>query len=160
MQEEDLMVEPGVILTAVSTTASVLKTLDSLIKGTRGRKRSLLLELRRNIGLISLYTEGNSPIDSVIAKLEAKHLEAALESDFNFNSLKAGKVKKSTAGDTPQYERYIGWTTEHLFSSVYLRIKELQTIVEIDAYNKQYRKSVRLLNIRKLMVLLMKHIRS
>ena len=154
------MVEPGIILTAVSTTASVLKTLDSLIKRARGRKRSLLLELRRNVGLIGLYTEGESPIDSVIAKLETKHLEAALESNFNFNSLKAGKVKKSTARGIPQYKRYVGWTTEQLFSSIYLRIKELQTIVEIDTYNKRYRKSVRLLNIHRLMILLLKHIRS
>ena len=154
------MVEVGIILTAISTTASVLETIDSLIKGTRGRKRALLLELRRNIGLIGLYTEGNSPIDSVITKLETKHLEAALESNFSFNSLKKGKVRKSTTGDVPQYRKYVGWTTERLFSSIYLKIKELQTIVEIDPYNERYRKSVRLLNIRKLMILLLKHIKS
>jgi len=154
------MAEVGVVLTAISTTASVLKTIDSLIKGTRGRKRALLLELRHNIGVIGLYTEGNSPIDSVITRLETKHLEAALESNFNFSSLKRGKVKKSTAGNIPEHKKYIGWTTERLFSSIYLKIKALQTIVEINTYNERYRKTVRLLNIRKLMILLLKHIRS
>ena len=154
------MAEVGVVLTAISTTASLIKTIDSLIKGTRGRKRALLLELRHNIGVIDLYTEGNSPIDSVIAKIETEQLKAALESNFDFGSLKRSKVKKRTAGKTPQYKRYIGWTTEKLFSSIYLRIKELQTIVEIDPYNERYRKSVRLINIRKLIILLLKHIRS
>ena len=116
--------------------------------------------MRRNIGLIGLYTEGNSPLDSVIAKLETKHLEATLESNFGFNSLKKGKVRKSTTGDVPQHKKYVGWTTERLFSSIYLKVKKLQTIVEIDPYNERYRKSVRLLNIRKLMILLLKHIKS
>jgi hypothetical protein len=152
--------ELGITLTAVSTTASVIKTIDSLIRGTRGRKRALLLELRHNIGVINLYIEGDSPIDSVIAKIEIEQLKAALESNFDFGSLKRSKVRKRTAGKTPLYQRYIGWTTEKLYSSIYLRIKELKTIVEIDTYNKQYRKSVRLLNIRKLMILLLKHIGS
>jgi hypothetical protein len=152
--------EVGVVLTAVSTTTSVLRAIDSLIRGTRGRKRALLLELRHNIGVINLYTEGNSPIDSVITKIETEQLKAALESNFDFGSLKRSRVRKRTAGNTPQYKRYIGWTTEKLYSNIYLRIKELKTIVEIDTYNKRYRKSVRLLNIRKLMILLLKHIRS
>jgi hypothetical protein len=149
------MAEAGAILTIISTTASVLPTLDRLIKGTRGRKRALLLELRSDIQLIGLYTEGDSPIDKVIAKLEIEKMEAALESDFNFRSL-----KKSTVGDVPQQRPYVGWTTEELFSSIYLKIKQLQTIVEIDPDNEQFRKSVRLINIRKLMILLLKHIVS
>jgi hypothetical protein len=154
------MVEAGAILTIISTTASVLPTLDRLIKGTRGRKRALLLELRNDIQLIGLYTESDSPIDKVIARLEIKHMEAALESDFNFGSLKKGKLRESTVGDVVQHRPYVGWTTEQLFSSIYLKIKQLQTIVEIDPDNKRFRKSVRLINIRKLMILLLKHIVS
>jgi hypothetical protein len=154
------MAEAGAILTIISTTASVLPTLNKLIKGTRGRKRALLLELRNDIQLIGLYTEGDSPIDKVIAKLEIKHMEAALESDFNFGSLKKGRLKQNTVGDVPQHQPYVGWTTEQLFSSIYLKIKQLQTIVEIDPDNERFRKSVRLINIRKLMILLLKHIAS
>ncbi len=154
------MVEAEAILTIISTTASVLPTLDRLIKRARGRKRVLLLELRNDIQLIGLYTEGDSPIDKVIAKLEIEKMEAALESDFNFRSLKKGKLKQSTVGDVPQHRPYVGWTTEQLFSSIYLKIKQLQTIVEIDPDNERFRKSVRLINIRKLMILLLKHIAS
>lgn len=153
------MIETEVILSGLSKTASVLQVLDELIKRTRRTKRALLLELRRNIGLIGLYTEGDAPIDKVIAKLETKQMRAALESGFNFKSLKKGGIKKSTAGDVPQDKRYVGWTTERLFTSIYLRIKELQTIVEIDPDNEKFRKSVRLLNIRKLIILLLKHVK-
>lgn len=154
------MVEPGTILTGISTTASVLKILDSLIKRTRGRKRALLIELRSNIQLIDLYTEGDLPIDKVVARLETSHIRTALESNFNFNSLKRGKLKRSTTGNVPQFRRYAGWTTERLFSNIYLKIKGLQTIIEIDPDNERFRKSVRLINIRKLMLLLLKHIQS
>ena len=112
------------------------------------------------IQVLGLHTEGDSPIDKVIARLEIKHMDAALESDFNFGSLKRGKLKQSTVGEVPQHRPYVGWTTEHLFSSIYLKIKQLQTIVEIDPDNERFRKSVRLINIRKLMILLLKHIVS
>ena len=147
-------------LTAVSTTKSVLEALSPLVKEAKGKKRSLLLELQHNVNVIGLYTEGNSPIDKVVARLQTRHVEAALDSGFDFNLVKKGKIKKRITDGVLQYERYVGWTTEQLFSGIYLRIKELQTIVEIDPHNEQYRKDVRLLNIRKLMILLLKHIRS
>ena len=154
------MVEPGTVFTGVSTVASALKTLDGLIKGTRGRKRSILLEMRGNVRLIGLYIEGDMPIVKVIKKLEIKHLEAALQSEFKFSTLKKGKIKKSAAGGVAQFKKYVGWTTEDLVASIYLRIKDLKNIAEIDPDNKQFRKSVRLNNIGKLIVLLMRHVRS
>jgi hypothetical protein len=154
------MVEPGMVFTGVSTVSSVLKTLDGLIKGTRGRKRAILLEMRGNVRLIGLSIEGDLPIDKVVEKLEIKQLEAALQSDFKFSTLKKGKIKKSAAKGVAQFKKYVGWTTEDLVSSIYLRIKDLKNIVEIDPDNKKIRKSVRLRNIGKLIVLLMRHIRS
>lgn len=180
------MVEPGVVITGVSTVASALKALDGLLEGqikrTRGRKRSLLLEMRGNVRLIRLFIEGDPsliddanggdqslidavsdgdlPIVEVIERLEIKHLEAALESDFKFEKLKKGTVKKSATGGSPQLMTYVGWTTEELVSSIYLRIKDLKNIVEIAPDNKKFRKSVRLLNIAKLIGLLIRHIKS
>ncbi len=47
-----------------------------------------------------------------------------------------------------------------MFTSIYLKIKELQHIVEIDSENKRFRKNVRLLNVLKLMLLLLQHLKS
>jgi len=152
--------DPTTILKGIDTTTSVVKALQSLVKGSRGVKRALLLELQSNIQLILLYAEGTVAIDKLIRKLDVSHCKAALESNFNFSSLKRGRVREALTEGTAQFKPYIGWTTEQLFSSIYLKLKELQSIVDIDSDGKQFRKGVRLLNALKLMLLLLKHLKS
>lgn len=154
------MWDPTTILKGIDTTTSVVKALQSLVKGSRGVKRALLLELQSNIQLILLYTEGTVPIDKLIRKLDVSHCKAALESNFNFSSLKRGRVREALTEGAAQFKPYVGWTTEQLFSSIYLKLKELQSIVDIDSDGKQFRKGVRLLNALKLMLLLLKHLKS
>ncbi len=111
--------------------------------------------------MIALYTQGSgAAIDKIIRKLDVSHCRVALESDFNFNSLKRGRVSKTLVRRLPQFEPYVGWTTEQLFTNIYLKITELQHIVDIDSDNKRYRKNVRLLNVLKLMLLLLAHLKS
>lgn len=74
--------------------------------------------------------------------------------------MKKGKVTEDVAGDQPQYQQYVDWSTERLFSNIYVKIKDLQTIVRMDPENEKIRKRVRLINILKLMLLLMKHINA
>ncbi len=154
------MLDSTTILRGITTTTAVINTLKSLTKGTRGTKRGLVIELHSNIRLILLYAEGGAPIDKVIGKLDVSKCKAALESDFNFNSLKRGRVSKPAAKDVAQYKAYVGWTTEQLFSNIYLKITDLQNIVDIDPGNRRFRKSVRLLNVLKLMILLLRHLKS
>ncbi len=154
------MLDSATVLQGISTTTSVINTLNALIKGTKGTKRALLLELQGNIRLIVLYANGGAPIDKVIKKLDVSQCKAALESNFNFNSLKRGRVQRAVTQGAPQYKAYAGWTTERLFSSIYLKVRDLQNIVEIDPGNKRFRKNVRLLNVLKLMLLLLRHLRS
>jgi hypothetical protein len=69
-------------------------------------------------------------------------------------------VTEGVTGKQPQYRQYVGWTTERLFSNIFVKIQDLQTIVRIDPRNERIRKGVRLVNILKLMLLLMKHINA
>ena len=55
---------------------------------------------------------------------------------------------------------YVGWTTEKLISNIYDKIEELRGIVRTNPRDRNFRKGVRLINIRKLMILLVKHIHS
>ena len=123
-------------------------------------KRALLLELQSNIQLILLYREGEVPIDRLIRKLDVSRCKAALESNFNFASLKRGRVSGALTQGVAQFRPYVGWTTEQLFSNIYLKITELQSIVDMDSNDRQLRKGVRLLNALKLMLLLLKHLKS
>jgi len=154
------MLELGSVFKGLSTAASVAKFIQSLIKSTRGIKRTLLLELQQNIQLIYLHFESGSLIDRIIEKLDSSYYKKAIESNFNFNSLQKAKLKEELINNVPQYKSYVGWTTEQLFTNIYIKIHTLQTIVEIDAKNEKLRKNVRLINILKLMLLLLKHIKS
>ena len=148
----------GTLSHLISVVDSVLETINAWVKGTKGWKRKLQLELLSNIELVFSYVRYGLPVDDVIGNLRTENMKAALESGFNFNSLRRGRVAESVAGKQPQYQRYVGWATEQLFSSIYVKTQDLQTVVKMDPQNERIRKGVRLVNILKLMLLLMKHI--
>ena len=150
----------GSVFHGLNTTEKVASTLYSLIKGTKGNKRSVLLELKENINLVLLYTDTGAPIDKVIRKLSTSQYRRALAAGFNFNSLKRGKVSAKMIAGLDWYRPYIGWTTEQLFEHITLKISELQNIIDLDTDNKKFRKSIRLKNILKLMLLLLRHIKT
>jgi hypothetical protein len=150
----------GTLSHLISIVDSVLATINAWVKGTKGWKRKLQLELQSNIELIFSYVRYDLPVDDVIANLRTAHMKAALESGFNFNSLKKGQVIEGVTGKQPQYQQYVGWTAERLFSNIFVKMQDLQTIVKMDPQNKRIRKGVRLINLLKLMLLLMKHINA
>ena len=154
------MFDLGTFKQLISIVDSVLNAVNSWVRENRGHKRKILLELQRNIELIFSYGRYDLPIDEVIAGLQTTNMEAALESGYNFDKLKKGPVTEQVAGEEPQYQQYIGWTPEDFFSNIYVKIKDLQTIVKMDPHNEKIRKRVRLINILKLMLLLIKHISS
>ena len=138
---------------------SSIKLLDDLLTRNKGKKRMLLLELKKNISTIK-YLEKNVPVDTVIGKLKITQLEKALESNFDFRSfsLIKHKVSKKTAGKSPFNQRYIGWTTEQLFNSIYLKIDNLKTLASIMPEPEHTDKQARLKNIYRLINLLLMHL--
>jgi hypothetical protein len=138
---------------------SSIRLLDDLLTRYKGMKRMLLLELKKNLSTIS-YLEKNVPIDTVIGKLKITRLEKALESNFDFRSfsLIKHKVSKKTAGKSATNQRYIGWTTEQLFNSIYLKIDNLQTLVSITPEPEHIDKKARLMNIYRQINLLLLHL--
>ena len=151
-------------LTADSTDAEVMTALDASIRRARGKRRALLSELRDNVESTDKYIAGAWPVDRAIRDLQTTKYEAALAAKrFKFSSLKKGwgdKVRQNVVGDSAQHKPYVGWTTEELISNIYSKIEDLQGIVRTNPRDTSIRKGVRLINIRKLMILLVKHIHS
>ena len=123
-------------------------------------KRSLLLELQKNFNLIHLFLGDESKVTSVINRLDVRAYEEAVRSEFDFKSIKKGKLGSRIIGDIKQLQPYVGWTTEQLFENVYLKVHQLKNINEIDPGNEKYRINVRLRNLHKMMLLLIKHVKS
>ena len=152
------MVDITDFLGLLSNFPKVLEELDRLLKGTRGKKRMLLLELKQNVATIELHSKEQTPIDKVIENLRIEKMEEALNTGFNFSRFTNQTLSKQATGGVAFYQAYIGWTTEELFENIYLKIVELKDIVRMDPDNPNIRKNVRLLNVLKLIKLLLVHI--
>jgi hypothetical protein len=152
------MVDISSFLSLLGNIPKVLEEIDKLLKGTRGKKRMLLLELKQNVATIELYSKNQAPIDKVIGNLRIEKVEDAFDKGFKFNSFNNDRVTKKETGGVAFYQAYVGWTTEQLFENIYLKIVELKDIVRMDTNNPNIRKNVRLLNVLKLIKLLLVHI--
>ena len=150
----------GEFFAGLSSAATAASTFRSLLKDTRGTRRSVLLELRKNMDLLFLFLDDETKYRTIINKLDVRAYTAASESGFDFNSIKKAKLSSRVVGGVKQLKPYIGWTSEALFDNIYLRIHELKNIIEIDPDNKKFRVPVRLKNLHKMMVLLVKYVTS
>lgn len=148
----------GAFLSALTNFSAAIRLIEDYLGRNDSTRNSLLLELKENISIIELYKISGSPIDSVILQLKTETMKKTLESNFNFNHLKGTKVPRSATGDVAFFSPYIGKTTRELFQIVYLRISELQRVVQIDPDNPNIRKSVRLINIFKLIKFILVHL--
>jgi hypothetical protein len=144
----------------LSSAASAAKTIQSLLKNTRGVKRALLLELQKNLNLLYLFLGDESKLTTIVNKLDVRVYEDAVKTNFNFNDIKKGKLSPRLVGEIKQLQPYVGWSTEQLFENIYLKIHQLKSISEIDPDNTKFRISVRLKNLHKMMLLLIQHVKS
>jgi len=146
------------ILSVIGVIPAFSEMINSQASQSKGTKRSLILEMKKNAAFIQLYLDGEADLDTVIKKLNTKKLEKALNSSFDFNSIKWGKVKKKSTGGIAFFEKYIGWTTEDLYENLYLKLQVLKTFVSSKKQNSRLRKNVRLINVLKLIKLIVIHI--
>lgn len=147
-------------LSGLSSAAAAAKTLQSLLKNSRGLKRALLLELQKNLNLLYLFEGDASKLKTLVNRLEVRVYEEAVRSDFDFTDIKKGGLKPQLVKDIKQLQAYAGWSTEQLFENIYLKIHQLKSIIEIDPDNARFRLNVRLMNLHKMMLLLIKHVKS
>jgi hypothetical protein len=132
----------------------------SAFTSATGHKRRMLIELRDNIELVNLWRQSDFPIDKVILKLERKQYDAAVADNFSLNKLQSRKLKVTTTKGIPQFQKYVGWSTEALIDNVYRKIKTLNNIVDMEPANSIIKKKTRLSNTYKMMILLVHHIDS
>lgn len=144
----------------LSSAATAAKTIQTLLKNSRGVKRALLLEVQKNLNLLYLFLNDESKLITIVNKLDVRVYEEAVKTNFDFNDIKKGKLSPRLTDGIKQLQPYVGWNTEQLFENIYLKIHQLKSITEIDPDNSKFRLSVRLKNLHKMMVLLIKHVKS
>ena len=146
------------ILKVIEVIPAFFKMVNRIAAKSKGEERGVILEMKANAELIQLYVNGEADLDHVIEKLEIEYLQKVLHSDFEFTTIKRGKVKKVSTGDIAFFNKYIGWTTEALFANLYVKIKTLKNFTDMQPKNYHVRKNVRLINVLKLIKLIIIHI--
>ena len=144
----------------ILSAEKLARSLDSIIKNSKGHKRAILRELQENINLLFLAKNNQLPARKVIEKLERKNYLAAADAGFNFKLIKRFALKRETVKDVPQFKKYIGWSTERMLENIYLKVKQLQDIAAIDPDQKSLNLQIRLENLLRLMLLLLQHVKS
>jgi len=147
------------VFAGLNSASAATRAVAMLARQRHGTARALLLELQRNINLAFLWRTDDIPAEKVIARLETRQFELAAKAGFDFNTLARKPIALATVKGAPALAPYTGWTTEQLFERVYLRIHALKALAELGTRRSPARLGVRLANLLKLMLLLIKHIR-
>jgi hypothetical protein len=154
------MLDPTSIAGALGALVKVLADLKPLLKRSRGTKRSLLLELQMNLRTIQVFLEGEVRAEDAVRKLETRVLKKALESGFDFASLKKGKVTPASLAGNRRAYHLAGWTTEQVLRHLYFKVHELEVAMSSPGQSRRTRKRARLLTVYSLLLAIHRHISS
>jgi len=149
-----------IALKGVGTFEKTGKTLSALIKGKKGAQRAFLDEIRHNSTVCWLYLNRDAKLSQVISELKHDIYDQLSAQGFNFNSLKKGKIKSHPSLKRSDLKYFIEMSTEDLVSIIYQRIKDLKLTYKLSSDNPKNRFSVRVRNIQKRILLLLRHMRS
>jgi hypothetical protein len=150
----------GPLFAGIAAATAAVNTLSALIKRSRGKRRTLLLELRGNLTLLHECLKSRLDPEATVGQLEMESFRALWASNFSFASLQRRKVARACAAGIPSLERYVGWRTERLFETLYARIGHLKKVVEIGYDPEKVRLRRRLGNLFLLLQLLVRHLDS
>lgn len=94
-------------------------------------KKRLIKELRNNLNVFSNGFLNNSSYDIIIDLLGNEAFQDAIEHNFTFKKLKAGKIEQHHIHDE-RNRRYISWDAERLADKIDEKITELRNIKKLN----------------------------
>lgn len=146
------------IFNTLASAAETVKAFREVLKGTKGDTRALLEEIKENAGLCWLVVEKKIAPEKIIDELSSKEYDRLLRTDFNFNTLKRKAIPAYKEIDNTVLAAYAGQSTETLLVNIYDKVKDLKRIHRIDKNTQGIRWRVRIINLQKRMLLLLRHL--
>lgn len=147
-------------LKALSSGGSAMKSITSWWNKSKGDSRAIIGELKDNLLYLEMVAVDNVPLGDVAEKLSVIEYKRLSKEGFNFNKLKRTKISKYPSLKGSDLEKWGGKETEELFISIYDKVNEIKIRFPHVGHNKKYRWGVRVINIRKRIWLLLKHVSS
>ena len=146
------------IFDTLASAAGTVKAFKGVMKGARGDSRALLEEIKENAGLCWLVVEKNIAAEKIINELSSSEYDRLLRTDFNFNGLKRKPIKAYREIKQTELAVFTGKSTEYLLVNIYDKLKELQRIYRVDKNTSGIRWRVRVINLQKRILLLLRHL--
>lgn len=137
------------------------KSLADLWAGWRKRSsgNALLLidELKNNLRFCTLVLQDEVEIGKAIDVLSTKHYDRLLAEDPGFGSLSPRKIQNFKSLEKTDLAAWRGKPTSELVHSVYDKIKDIQVLYPRQSGKQQRRWRVRVINLRKRILLLLRN---
>lgn len=148
------------IFQSLATAASTLQAFRNLIRGKKGDTRALLEEIKENAGLCWLVVERDTHPFRIIPELTTQEYDRLLRTSYNFNALKRSPIRMFPALRNRTLAAFAGKDTAHLLENIYDKTKTLQRMYRVDPDNPRIRWRVRIINLQKRILLLLKHLQD
>jgi len=150
------------LFSTLGSAASTAKAFQELLVGRKGEVRLLLEELKKNATLCWLVVDRQVEPQKVILQFETKVYDSLLAKDYNFNALspRRRKIEGSASLAGSDLASFVGRDVAFVVENLYDRIKEMQTIFQVDPGNARIDWGRRVLNLHKRILLLMLHLRG
>ncbi len=150
---------PG-ILKSIATTYSGLKAFTDMRAQTRGDARSLVEELKENSRLCWLVIEEDIDVRKIIPKLSHREYDRLNKAGFDFDALQRKKIKDYNQLNDTDLASWAGKSTRALVENIYDKIKNLKVTYRYAPNSEKRRWNIRIINIQKRILLLVKHVSS
>ena len=147
-------------LKTLSAGGTATKSITSWWKKSKGDARSLIGELKDNLLYLDMVATDGVPLGDIVEKLSTIEYKRLSKEGYNFNKLKKSKIYKYQSLKGTDLEKWGGKETEELIDSIYEKINEIKIRFPHVGNDKKYRWGVRVINIRKRIWLLLKHVSS
>lgn len=148
------------VLKALSVAGSAAREITTWWNRSRGDSRALIGELKDNLMYLDMVASDDVPLGDVVDGLSVVEYKRLSREGFNFNKLKKSKIARYPSLKSTDLESWGGKETQELIDSIYNRINEIKIKFPHVGSKKKYRWAVRVINIRKRMWLLLKHVGS
>lgn len=148
------------VLKTITDSGSALSAITGWWKKAKGDSRAVIGELKNNMSYLEMVDEDGVELGNVIDKISVDEFKRLAKEGFNFNTLKKDKISQLALIEGSDLSSWNGKTTEELIESIYDKIIELKIRYPHLQKNAKYRWNARVINIRKRIWLLFKHIGS
>jgi hypothetical protein len=145
-------------LESIASATSTLKAFNDWRAGTKGDAYALIEELKENTRYCWLVLEKDINPESIIPRLSTAEYDRLGKSGFDFNALKRQPISNMKSLKGTDLASWQGKSTEALIANIYDKIKDIKTLYPYLEEQKNIQWKIRIGNIQKRTLLLLRHV--